>query len=182
MICGLGEFDVLVGINLLREGLDMPEVSLVAILDADKEGFLRSERSLMQTIGRAARNLNGKAILYADQITGSMRRAMDETDRRREKQLAFNKEHGITPIGIKKAVTDILEGALGQGRTSVRAFDRVAEELLQYGRLTPRQLEKQVKQLEQQMYAHARDLEFEEAARVRDQIRHLQAGNLGLPE
>ncbi len=178
----LGEFDVLVGINLLREGLDMPEVSLVAILDADKEGFLRSERSLVQTIGRAARNLNGKAILYADHITGSMRRAMDETDRRREKQLAFNQEHGITPISIKKAVTDILEGALGQGRASARAFDRVAEELVQYGRLTPRQLEKQVKQLEQQMYEHARDLEFEEAAHLRDQIRHLQAGNLGLPE
>ena len=178
----LGEFDVLVGINLLREGLDMPEVSLVAILDADKEGFLRSERSLVQTIGRAARNLNGKAILYADQITGSMRRAMDETDRRREKQLAFNQEHGISPVSIKKAVTDILEGALGQGRASARAFDRVAEELVQYGRLTPRQLEKQVKQLEQQMYEHARDLEFEEAAHLRDQIRHLQAGNLGLPE
>ena len=178
----LGEFDVLVGINLLREGLDMPEVSLVAILDADKEGFLRSERSLVQTIGRAARNLRGKAILYADQVTGSMRRAMDETDRRREKQLAFNEEHGITPVSIKKAVTDILEGAMGPGRESRRAFDRVAEELVQYGRLTPRQLEQQVRQLEQQMYAHARDLEFEEAARVRDQIRHLQAGNLGLPE
>jgi excinuclease ABC subunit B len=178
----LGEFDVLVGINLLREGLDMPEVSLVAILDADKEGFLRSERSLVQTIGRAARNLNGKAILYADQITGSMRRAMDETERRREKQLAFNQQHGITPISIKKAVTDILEGALGQGRASTRAFDRVAEELVQYGRLTPKELEKQVKQLEQQMYKHARDLEFEEAAHLRDQIRHLQAGNLGLQE
>jgi excinuclease ABC subunit B len=178
----LGEFDVLVGINLLREGLDMPEVSLVAILDADKEGFLRSERSLVQTIGRAARNLNGKAILYADRITGSMRRAMDETERRRKKQLAFNKEHGITPVSIKKAVTDILEGALGPGRASGRAFDRVAEELVQYGRLTPKQLEQKVRQLEQQMYAHARDLEFEEAARVRDQIHHLQAGNLGLPE
>ena len=178
----LGEFDVLVGINLLREGLDMPEVSLVAILDADKEGFLRSERSLIQTIGRAARHINGKAILYADQITGSMRRAMDETDRRREKQQAFNQEHGITPTSIKKAVTDILEGALGPGRASGRAYDRVAEELVQYGRLTPRQLEQQVKQLEQQMYTHARDLEFEEAARIRDQLRHLQAGNLGLPE
>jgi excinuclease ABC subunit B len=178
----LGEFDVLVGINLLREGLDMPEVSLVAILDADKEGFLRSERSLIQTIGRAARHINGKAILYADNITGSMRRAMDETDRRREKQRAFNKQHSITPTSIKKAVTDILEGALGQGRAAGRAFDRVAEELVQYGRLTPAQLEKQVKQLEQQMYTHARDLEFEEAARIRDQIRHLQAGNLGLPD
>jgi excinuclease ABC subunit B len=178
----LGEFDVLVGINLLREGLDMPEVSLVAILDADKEGFLRSERSLVQTIGRAARHLNGKAILYADQITGSMRRAMDETDRRREKQLAFNTEHGITPVSITKSVTDILEGARGGGRAPGRAFDRVAEELVQYGRLTPRQLEKQVRQMEQQMYKHARDLEFEEAAHLRDQIRHLQSGNLGLPE
>jgi excinuclease ABC subunit B len=178
----LGEFDVLAGINLLREGLDIPEVSLVAILDADKEGFLRSERSLIQTIGRAARHINGKAILYADQITGSMRRAMDETDRRREKQQAFNQEHGITPTSITKAVTDILEGALGPGRASGRAFDRVAEELVQYGRLTPRQLEQQVKQLEQQMYTHARDLEFEEATRIRDQLRHLQAGNLGLSE
>jgi len=178
----LGAFDVLVGINLLREGLDMPEVSLVAILDADKEGFLRSERSLVQTIGRAARHLNGKAILYADRITGSMRRAMDETDRRREKQLAFNTEHGITPISVTKDVTDILEGARGAGRAPGRAFDRVAEELVQYGHLTPRQLEKQVRQLEQQMYQHARDLEFEEAAHLRDRIRHLQAGNLGLPE
>ena len=178
----LGEFDVLVGINLLREGLDMPEVSLVAILDADKEGFLRSERSLIQTIGRAARHINGKAILYADQITGSMRRAMDETDRRREMQQAFNEEHGITPTSIKKAVTDILEGALGQGRTAGRVFDRVAEELVHYGRLTPKQLEQQVKQLEQQMYTHARDLEFEEAARIRDKIHHIQAGNLGLSE
>jgi excinuclease ABC subunit B len=178
----LGEFDVLVGINLLREGLDMPEVSLVAILDADKEGFLRSERSLIQTIGRAARHVNGKAILYADQITGSMRRAMDETERRREKQQAYNQEHGITPASINKAVTDVLEGALGPGRAVGRAYDRVAEELVQYGRLTPEQLEKQVKQLEQQMYEHARDLEFEEAARIRDQVRHLQAGNLGLPD
>jgi len=178
----LGEFDVLVGINLLREGLDMPEVSLVTILDADKEGFLRSERSLIQTIGRAARHINGKAILYADKITGSMRRAMDETDRRRETQLAYNKQHGITPTSIKKAVTDILEGALGPGRASGRAFDRVAEELVQYGRLTPKQLEQKVKQLEQQMYTHARDLEFEEAGRIRDQIHHIQAGNLGLPD
>ena len=178
----LGEFDVLVGINLLREGLDMPEVSLVAILDADKEGFLRSERSLIQTIGRAARNVNGKAILYADTITGSMRRAMDETERRREKQMAFNVEHGVTPISVKKAVTDILEGALGAGRSSTRSFDRVAEELVEYGRLTPEQLQKQVKQMEQQMYRHARDLEFEEAARLRDRIHHLQAGNLGLSD
>ncbi len=178
----LGEFDVLVGINLLREGLDMPEVSLVAILDADKEGFLRSERSLIQTIGRAARNVNGKAILYADTVTGSMRRAMDETERRREKQMAFNEEHGVTPVSVKKAVTDILEGALGAGRSSSRSFDRVAEELVEYGRLTPEQLQKKVRQLEQQMYKHARDLEFEEAARLRDRIHHLQAGNLGLAD
>jgi len=178
----LGEFDVLVGINLLREGLDMPEVSLVAILDADKEGFLRSERSLIQTIGRAARNVNGKAILYADTVTGSMRRAMDETERRRETQMAFNEEHGVTPVSVKKAVTDILEGALGAGRSSSRSFDRVAEELVEYGRLTPEQLQKKVRQLEQQMYKHARDLEFEEAARLRDRIHHLQAGNLGLAD
>jgi len=178
----LGEFDVLVGINLLREGLDMPEVSLVAILDADKEGFLRSERSLIQTIGRAARNLRGKAILYADEITGSMRRAMDETDRRREKQLAYNKAHGITPRSIQKAVTDILEGALGAGPSSVREFAQVAEELHTYGHLTPKQLTQQIERLEKEMYRHARDLEFEEAARLRDQIRHLKKGSLGLAD
>ena len=178
----LGEFDVLVGINLLREGLDMPEVSLVAILDADKEGFLRSERSLIQTIGRAARHLSGKAILYADKVTGSMRRAMDETERRRNTQQAHNEEHGITPVSIKKAVTDILEGALGAGASSARSFSRVAEELATYGHLTPEQLKKQVKKLEQQMYDHARDLEFEEAANLRDQIRHIQMGNLGLAD
>jgi excinuclease ABC subunit B len=178
----LGEFDVLVGINLLREGLDMPEVSLVAILDADKEGFLRSERSLIQTIGRAARHLSGKAILYADKVTGSMRRAMDVTERRRIKQQAYNEAHGITPSSVKKAVTDILEGALGAGTSSARSFSRVAEELATYGHLTPEQIKKQVKKLEQQMYEHARDLEFEEAANLRDQIRHIQLGNLGLAD
>jgi len=178
----LGEFDVLVGINLLREGLDMPEVSLVAILDADKEGFLRSERSLIQTIGRAARNLHGKAILYADEITGSMRRAMDETERRRKKQLAYNKAHGITPRSIQKAVTDIMEGALGAGPSSVREFAQVAEELHTYGHLTPKQLTQQIERLEKEMYRHARDLEFEEAARLRDQIRHLKKGSLGLAD
>ena len=178
----LGEFDVLVGINLLREGLDLPEVSLVAILDADKEGFLRSERSLIQTIGRAARHLNGKAILYADRITGSMKRAMDETERRRALQLAHNEEHNISPRSIKKAVTDILEGALSSGSSSAKQYARVAEEMVEYARLSPKQLEKKIASLEKQMYEHARDLEFEEAAGLRDKIRHIQAGNLGLVE
>ena len=177
----LGEFDVLVGINLLREGLDMPEVSLVAILDADKEGFLRSERSLIQTIGRAARNLRGKAILYADAVTGSMRRAIDETERRRIKQLAFNKEHGITPRTVKKAVMDIMEGALGQGG-STRSFAKVAEELASYGHLSAEELAREVKTLEKQMYEHARNLEFEEAARLRDRIREMELGTLGVAE
>ena len=176
----LGEFDVLVGINLLREGLDMPEVSLVAILDADKEGFLRSERALIQSIGRAARNLKGKAILYADEITGSMRRAIDETERRREKQQAYNVAHNITPQGIRKAVADVMEGAIAQGPGTARRFARVAEELADYGRLTPQQLADRVGQLEQQMYAHARNLEFEEAARLRDEIARIEKGNLGL--
>ena len=177
----LGVFDVLVGINLLREGLDMPEVSLVAILDADKEGFLRSDRSLIQTIGRAARNIEGKAILYADRVTGSMQRAMEETDRRREKQVAHNKAHGITPRSVKRAVMDIMEGALGQGG-GPRSFAKVADELATYGHLSPAELAKQVKALEKQMYAHARNLEFEEAARLRDQIKHMQAGNLGVAD
>jgi excinuclease ABC subunit B len=174
----LGEFDVLVGINLLREGLDMPEVSLVAILDADKEGFLRSERSLIQTIGRAARNVRGKAILYADEMTGSMRRAIDETVRRREKQQAYNTEHGITPKTIVKAVADVMEGAVPQGPPTARRFAEVAEEVADYGRLTPEQLAKRISRLEQQMYEHARNLEFEEAARLRDQIRHMEMANL----
>jgi excinuclease ABC subunit B len=178
----LGEFDVLVGINLLREGLDLPEVSLVAILDADKEGFLRSERSLIQTIGRAARHIDGKAILYADKITGSMRRAMDETDRRRALQLAYNKEHNVSPRSIQKAVTDILEGALKPGSTSAKQYAKVAEEMVEYARLTPVQLEKKIAGLEQQMYEHARNLEFEEAANLRDKIKHIQAGNLGLTD
>jgi len=178
----LGEFDVLVGINLLREGLDIPEVSLVAILDADKEGFLRSDRSLIQTIGRAARNVEGKCILYADRITGSMQRAMDETERRREKQLAYNKEHGITPRSITKAVADIMEGVYSTARISPKAYAKVAEEVEHYGHLSQAELTKKVGQLEQQMYGHAQNLEFEEAARIRDEIQRLQSGQLGLFE
>lgn len=173
----LGKFDVLVGINLLREGLDMPEVSLVAILDADKEGFLRSAGSLIQTIGRAARNLRGKAILYADRITNSMRKAIDETDRRRQKQVEYNLEHGITPKSIAKAIVDVMEGARAEpgetakGRGKAR---KVAEDLADYARLSPSQFAARIKALEQQMYQHARDLEFEEAAAVRDQLRQLK--------
>ena len=176
----LGQFDVLVGINLLREGLDMPEVSLVAILDADKEGFLRSERSLIQTIGRAARNVRGRAILYADVVTGSMQRAIGETVRRREKQQAYNEVHGITPKTIVKAVADVMEGAVPQGPPTARRYAEVAEEVADYGRLTPEQLAKQISRLEQQMYEHARNLEFEEAARLRDQIRRMEMANLGM--
>ncbi|MEZ5591894.1 MAG: excinuclease ABC subunit UvrB [Gammaproteobacteria bacterium] len=178
----LGEFDVLVGINLLREGLDMPEVSLVAILDADKEGFLRSERSLIQTIGRAARNLNGKAILYADKITGSMQRAMDETERRRIKQTAYNKTHNITPQSISKAVTDVMEGAYSGRPQSTGKLARIAEDTAQYAHMSPAKLIQKIKQLEQQMYKHARDLEFEEAARIRDEIQHIRALGLELPD
>ena len=176
----LGKFDVLVGINLLREGLDIPEVSLVAILDADKEGFLRSDRSLIQTIGRAARNASGKAILYADKITGSMQRAMDETERRREKQIAYNKKYGITPISITKAVADIMEGAYGPAAGSPRQFAKVAEEVIEYGSMTPEQLTKKIAYMEQQMYQHAQNLEFEEAAKLRDEINKVQESNMGL--
>ncbi|MFO3148968.1 excinuclease ABC subunit UvrB, partial [Legionella pneumophila serogroup 1] len=160
----LGEFDVLVGINLLREGLDMPEVALVAILDADKEGFLRSERSLIQTIGRAARNVKGRAILYADTMTGSMQKALTETERRREKQKAFNLKHGITPKGINKSVEDILEGAyIGKRKTMV------AEQAPRYTHWSPQELAKQINALEKQMYAHAQNMEFELAAKIRDE-------------
>ncbi|WP_248886143.1 excinuclease ABC subunit UvrB [Acidithiobacillus acidisediminis] len=171
-----GVFDVLIGINLLREGLDMPEVALVAILDADKEGFLRSERSLVQTIGRAARNLEGRAVLYADVVTGSMERAIRETERRREKQLAFNAEHGITPKGIIKPVADIIEGVYhrsGKGRA------KVAEPDAHYESDDPQKLAKQIKSLEEKMYRHARNLEFEEAARLRDEVHRLQSRLFG---
>ncbi len=174
----IGVFDVLVGINLLREGLDMPEVSLVAILDADKEGFLRSERSLIQTIGRAARNLNGKAILYADRITGSMERAIGETERRREKQIAFNLEHGITPKGVTKSVADILEGAVVPGsRSNKRKKQKAAEDAADYKASelrTPAEIGKRIKQLEEKMYQYARDLEFESAGQLRDEIQQLR--------
>ena len=174
----MGVFDVLVGINLLREGLDMPEVSLVAILDADKEGFLRSERSLIQTIGRAARNLNGKAILYADRMTGSMERAIDETNRRREKQIAFNTKHNITPTGVKKSVKDIMEGAVVPGSRSNKrkAQERAAEQAAEYDQLTrtPKEIAKRIKQLEEKMYQLARDLEFEAAAQMRDEVQRLR--------
>ncbi|HBC58203.1 MAG TPA: excinuclease ABC subunit B, partial [Gammaproteobacteria bacterium] len=165
----LGEFDVLVGINLLREGLDMPEVSLVAILDADKEGFLRSERSLIQTIGRAARNLHGRAILYADKITDSMQRAIDETNRRREKQRAHNVKNNITPVGVKKAVQQIID--TGERVTAWDAAkSRVAEKKETYEVMTPGRLLKEIQQKEQKMLQHARDLEFEQAAQLRDEI------------
>jgi excinuclease ABC subunit B len=177
----LGEFDVLVGINLLREGLDIPEVSLVAILDADKEGFLRSDRSLIQTIGRAARNLNGTAIMYADKVTGSMQRAIDETARRRDKQVAYNQAHGITPRSIQKAITDIMEGAHAGAPDTARHYAKVAEEALQYASLPPDKLAQKIKKLEQQMYEHARNLEFEAAARLRDDIHRLQQDSFKLP-
>jgi excinuclease ABC subunit B len=173
----LGVFDVLVGINLLREGLDMPEVSLVAILDADKEGFLRSERSLIQTIGRAARNLNGKAILYADRITNSMQKAIDETDRRRTKQTEFNQKHGITPQSIQKQIGDILETEQEEDN-KVDYYAKVAEEAAIYGKLTQAELDKKIQQLEKQMYQHAENLEFEDAAKLRDEIHHLRNNSL----
>jgi len=178
----LGDFDVLVGINLLREGLDMPEVSLVAILDADKEGFLRSETTLIQTIGRAARNINGRAIMYADRITGSIRRALDETERRRQKQRNYNAEHGITPQGIIKAVTDIMEGAYSGRRPGTGKWARAAEEPSPYLGMAPELLMKKIRKLEEQMYRHARDLEFEEAARLRDEIHAIRNSGLELPE
>jgi excinuclease ABC subunit B len=172
----LGKFDVIVGINLLREGLDMPEVSLVAILDADKEGFLRSEGSLIQTIGRAARNLQGKAILYADTITGSIGRAIAETDRRRGKQIEFNIEHGITPRTIVKAVGDVMEGARAVQEHGVREADS------DYAAMAPEQAVKRIKKLEAEMMKLARNLEFEQAARLRDEIQKLRQSAFGAPK
>ena len=171
----LGQFDVLVGINLLREGLDIPEVSLVAILDADKEGFLRSVVSLVQTIGRAARNSRGKAILYGDKITRSMQQAIEETDRRREKQHQFNLEQGIEPITILKSITDILQVAIpGSGLSSAKTVNKVAEYSADYKAMTSKQLGKKLKQLEDEMYRFSKNLEFEQAARIRDEIKVLQ--------
>ena len=175
----LGAFDVLVGINLLREGLDMPEVSLVAILDADKEGFLRSDRSLIQTMGRAARNLHGTAILYGDRMTGSMERAIGETDRRREIQLEYNKEHGIQPRTIVKQVADIMEAAYPVPGRGPR---RVAEDSEPYASMSPQQLLREAQKLEKKMLKHARELEFEEAARLRDKIQAMRKKGLGLAD
>jgi len=183
----LGEFDVVVGINLLREGLDIPEVSLIGILDADKQGFLRSERSLIQTIGRAARNLEGKAILYGDTITDAMRKAIDETERRREKQMAHNEAMGITPRGIEKRVEDILEAGESRipgarpGRKR-RGADKAAEPTADYAALSPEEAARRMKQLEADMHRHARDLEFEAAAQARDELQKLKEAFFGATE
>jgi excinuclease ABC subunit B len=174
----LGEFDVLVGINLLREGLDIPEVSLVAVLDADKEGFLRSERSLIQTIGRAARHIRGTAILYADQLTASMRRAIDETNRRREKQLAFNTRRGITPRGVTKRIRDIIDGVYDP--KTVQKEVRAAQEAAGYEAMSETDLAKEIRRLEKQMLEHARNLEFEQAGQVRDELRLLKEKLFGM--
>jgi excinuclease ABC subunit B len=176
----LGAFDVLVGSNLLREGLDIPEVSLVAILDADKEGFLRAERSLIQTIGRAARNLNGRAILYADRITDSMRRAIDETERRRTRQQDFNAAHGITPKGVVKRIKDLIDGVYSE--KAGREADRLAGEAAareQAEAMSEKDLAREIKRLEKLMMEHARNLEFEKAAQVRDQLHRLKERVLG---
>ncbi len=173
----IGIFDVLIGINLLREGIDLPEVSLVAILDADKEGFLRSERSLIQTIGRAARHLNGRAILYADRITNSMERAIGETERRRTKQLAWNAEHGITPVGVTKVIKDILEGAYDpdQARMELKA----AQDQARYETMSEKQISREIKRLEKLMFDFAKNLDFEKAAQTRDQLSALRRGVFG---
>ena len=174
----LGEFHVLVGINLLREGLDIPEVSLVAILDADKEGFLRSERSLIQTMGRAARHINGAAILYADRMTDSMRRAIEETGRRRTKQVAFNDARGIVPKGVSKRIKDIIDGVYDAD--SARAELKAAEEHARYETMTEKDIGREIKRLEKQMLEHARNLEFEQAARVRDQLADIKKKVFGI--
>jgi excinuclease ABC subunit B len=179
----LGKFDVLIGINLLREGLDMPEVSLVAILDADKEGFLRSDRSLIQTIGRAARNINGRALLYADRITGSMRRAIDETERRREKQHQYNLDNNITPQGVIRKITDVMDVG---SYSDAKSLDKVAEANANYQvsqqaeepLLTTTQIDAKIEELEKEMQQHAQNLEFEQAATVRDKIAKLRIQQL----
>jgi excinuclease ABC subunit B len=178
----LGAFDVLVGINLLREGLDIPEVSLVAILDADKEGFLRSERSLIQTIGRAARNLHGRAILYADRMTDSMKKAIGETERRRTKQVAHNLAMGITPRSIVKEVRDLIDGVYSE--KAGKEADRLEKEAVQRAKvedMSEKDVSKAIKQLEKQMMEHAKNLDFEKAAQVRDQLQMLKAQAFGAP-
>jgi len=174
----LGHFDVLVGINLLREGLDIPEVSLVAILDADKEGFLRSERSLIQTIGRAARHIHGSAILYADAMTDSMRRAIGETERRRAKQIAFNSARQIIPKGVSKRIKDIIDGVYGVEGTQVEL--KAAEEQARYEAMTEKEIGREIKRLEKEMLDHARNLEFEQAAQVRDRLADLKRKVFGV--
>ena len=176
----LGQFAVLVGINLLREGLDIPEVSLVAILDADKEGFLRSERSLIQTMGRAARHLHGTAILYADTMTDSMRRAMDETERRRAKQVSFNEANGITPKSISKRIKDIIDGVYDH-EIAVEALE-AAEERARYEAMDEKALAREIRRLEKRMQEHAKNLEFEEAAAARDELFRLRKCAFGVEE
>ncbi len=176
----LGTFDVLVGINLLREGLDIPEVSLVAILDADKEGFLRSERSLIQTIGRAARNLHGRAILYADKVTESMKKAIGETERRRGAQVTHNLAHGITPRSIVKQVKDLIDGVYSEkAGKEAEKLERDAMQRAQVEDMSEKDISREIKRLEKLMMEHARNLEFEKAARVRDQLGSLKAQAFG---
>jgi excinuclease ABC subunit B len=174
----LGEFDVLVGINLLREGIDLPEVSLVAILDADKEGFLRSERSLIQTIGRAARHLNGSAILYADVMTDSMKRAIGETERRRNRQIAYNLRHKITPIGVTKRIKDMIEGAYDADGAAVER--KAAQDEARYEAMSEKQAARELRRLEKEMVACAKNLEFEKAAKLRDQLAELKKRLFGV--
>jgi excinuclease ABC subunit B len=174
----LGEFDVLVGINLLREGLDLPEVSLVAILDADKEGFLRSERSLIQTMGRAARHLHGRAILYADVMTDSMQRAIGETERRRNRQLAYNVLHEITPIGVTKRIKDMIDGVYDAEDAATEL--KAAQQEARYEAMSEKQLAREIRVVEKQMLGHARNLEFEKAAQARDRLAELKKRVFGV--